>query len=201
MKQSEMKAAAAAAGLDWPAVKAIYDELREADRLAIERTIEQRRVAFAALGHGHGGRWKLAHRHATAGGGDMTNVKHFDDVARQLAGTELPELGSDDPAAELWVLVNGDAPAMPAAADTFDRAMRVAVDVAPAAPISPDDLLSLPAAAAIADVTEQWLRKLVAAGKVRGFRVGGRWLVQRAAVETFRRHPTAGRPRMEPVPF
>lgn len=200
MKQSDMKAAAAAAGLDWPAVKAIYDEMREADRLTIERPAEIRRLAFAALGHGHGGRWKLANRHATSDG-DMTNVRHFDDVARQLAATEIPELGSDDPAAELWRLVTMDAPEMPPAADTFARAMIVAEKTAPAAPISPDDLLSLPAAAIIADVTEQWLRRLVAAGKIRGFRVGGRWLVQRGAVEKFQRHPTAGRPRMEQVPF
>lgn len=201
MKQAEMKAAAAAAGLDWPAVKAIYDELREADRLAIERPVEMRRIAFAALGAGgHGGRWKLANRHAMAAG-DQTNIRHFDCVARELSQTELPELGSDDPAAALYELVSTDAPTMPTAADTFERAMAVAIETAPAAPVSPDDLLSLPAAAAIADVTEQWLRKLVAAGKVRGFRVGGRWLVQRAAVETFQRHPTAGRPRMEPVPF
>lgn len=115
MKQSEMKAAAAAAGLDWPAVKAIYDELREADRLAIERPVEMRRIAFAALGAGgHGGRWKLANRHAMAAG-DQANIRHFDCVARELSQTELPELGSDDPAAALYDLVATDATEMPTA--------------------------------------------------------------------------------------
>lgn len=200
MKPNEMKAAAEAAGLDWPAVKAIYDEMRSIDRQAIERPAEMRRIAFAALGHGHGGRWKLANRHATTDG-DMANVRHFDDVARQLAETELPELAGDDPAAELWALVTGEAPELPPAADTFARALDRARLEAPRAPVSPDDLLPLPLAAAAADVSEQWLRLLVKDGKVAGFRVGRCWLVKRSAAESFKRHPTAGRPRKEAVPF
>lgn len=200
MKPNEMKAAAEAAGLDWPAVKAIYDEMRSIDRQAIERPAEMRRIAFAALGHGHGGRWKLANRHATTDG-DMTNVRHFDDVARQLAETELPELAGDDPAAELWALVTGEAPELPPAADTFARAMDRARVEAPRAPVSLDDFLPLPQAAAVADITEQWMRELVKAGKLRHIRVGRCWLVKRSAAESFKRHPTAGRPRKEPVPF
>jgi hypothetical protein len=200
MKPSEMKERAAAAGLDWPAVKAIYDELRAAERASIERPIEARRIAFAALGHGHGGRWKLANRHATTDG-DLTNVRHFDDVARELSATELPELGADDPAAELWALVNGDAPEMPPAAETFERALDRARIEAPRAPVSPDDLLPLPLAAALADVSEQWLRELVKAGKVDGFPVGRFWVVRRSSAESFKRHPTAGRPRKEAAPF
>lgn len=200
MKTHEMKAAAEAAGLDWTAVRAIYDEMRAADREAVQRPTEMRRIAFAALGHGHGGRWKLANRHATTDG-DAANVRHFDDVARELAATELPELGCDDPAAALWAIVTSDATEMPSAADTFSRAMERARLEAPRAAISPDDLLPLPLAASAADVTEQWLRQLVKAGKIAGFRVGRCWLVKRAAVESFKRHPTAGRPRREPVPF
>ena len=200
MKPSEMKERADAAGLDWPAVKAIYDELRAAERAAIERPIEARRIAYAALGHAHGGRWKLANRHATTDG-DMANVRHFDDVARELAATELPELGEADPAAELWALVNGDAPELPPAVETFERALDRARLEAPRAPVSPDDLLPLPLAAYPADVSEQWLRKLVADGKVAGFRVGRCWLVKRSAAESFKRHPTAGRPRKEAAPF
>jgi len=200
MKPSEMKERAAAAGLDWPAVKAIYDEMRAAERAAIERPIEARRIAYAALGHGHGGRWKLANRHATTDG-DMANVRHFDDVARELAATELPELGADDPAAELWALVTGEAPTLPPAAETFERALDRARLEAPRAPVSPDDLLPLPLAAYTADISEQWLRKLVADGKVAGFRVGRCWLVKRSAAESFKRHPTAGRPRKEAAPF
>jgi hypothetical protein len=200
MKTSEMKAAAETAGLDWKALKAIYDEMREHDRGAIERPSEMRRIAFAALGHGHGGRWKMANRHATTDG-DMSNVRHFDDVARQLAATELPELGADDPAAELWALVTGDAPELPPAAETFERALDRAKLEAPRAPVSPDDLLSLPLAAYAADISEQWLRQLVKDGRVAGFRVGRCWLVKRSAAESFKRHPTAGRPRKEAAPF
>lgn len=200
MKQSEMKAAAETAGLDWQAVKAIYDEMREHDRAAVERPVEMRRVAFAALGHGHGGRWKLANRRATTDG-DMANVKHFDDVARELAATELPELGSADPAAELWALVTGEAPELPPAAETFGRALDRAKLEAPRAAVSPDDLLPLPLAAYAADISEQWLRQLVKDGRVAGFRVGRCWLVRRSAAESFKRHPTAGRPRKEAAPF
>jgi hypothetical protein len=131
----------------------------------------------------------------------MSNVRHFDDVARELAATELPELGEDDPAAELWALVNGDAPEMPPAAETFERALDRARLEAPRAPVSPDDLLPLPLAAYTADISEQWLRQLVKDGKVAGFRVGRCWLVKRSAAESFKRHPTAGRPRKEAAPF
>jgi excisionase family DNA binding protein len=61
-----------------------------------------------------------------------------------------------------------------------------------------DELLPLPAAAMVADVTEQWLRKLVKAGRIAGQRIGRNYLVSRAAVEHFKRHPTMGRPRFAP---
>jgi hypothetical protein len=54
----------------------------------------------------------------------------------------------------------------------------------------------LVAAAAAADITEQWLRQLVKAGRVRGRRVGRRWEVAAADLAFFQRHPTAGRPRL-----
>jgi hypothetical protein len=54
----------------------------------------------------------------------------------------------------------------------------------------------LVAAAAAADITEQWLRQLRKAGKVRGRKVGRRWEVAAADLAFFQRHPTAGRPRL-----
>lgn len=148
----------------------------------------------------NGGAFALANRHATTIG-DRTNVPGFDDCAKALAETELPELGRDDPAAALWELITQTPPAMPPADETMAAAIERAAAEKPAAPVSPDELLPLPAAALIADVTEQWMRQLVAAGKVAGFRVGRNYLVQRAAAEAFRRHPTAGRPRREAAPF
>lgn len=191
------KQTAADMGLEWSVVRAIYSELREMETMAIARTLEARRIAYAALGHRHGGTFKMANRHAVTIG-DRTNLRHFDDVARELAATELPELGHEDPAAALYDLVTAPAPVLPTADETMAAAIdRAAAEIAPADPTA-DELLPLPAAAAIADVTEQWLRVLVKSGRVAGKQIGRSWVVPRSAAETFRRHPTMGRPRFAP---
>jgi hypothetical protein len=192
------KQTAAEMGLDWSVVRAIYSEMRELETMGIARTLEARRIAYAALGHRHGGTFKLANRHAVTIG-DQTNLRHFDDVARELAATDIPELGQDDPAAALYELVTAPAPVLPTADETMAAAIdRAAADAVPAAAATADELMSLPAAAMLADVTEQWLRKLVKAGRVPGQRIGRSWLVPRSAAESFRRHPTMGRPRFAP---
>lgn len=58
-----------------------------------------------------------------------------------------------------------------------------------------DGWVSLPEAAKLADVTERWMRQLVADGKVIGVRVGRNYLVLRESAEKFKRTPTEGRPR------
>jgi hypothetical protein len=63
------------------------------------------------------------------------------------------------------------------------------------APIAIDNLVPLTEAAKLADVTEVWLRKLVAAGKVRGLKIGRNYVVDVESAKQFQRHPTAGRPR------
>jgi hypothetical protein len=192
------KQTAAEMGLDWSVVRAIYSEMRELETMGIARTLEARRIAYAALGHRHGGTFKMANRHAVTIG-DQTNLRAFDDVARELAATDIPELGQDDPAAALYELVTAPAPVLPTADETMAAAIdRAAADAVPAAAATADELMSLPAAAMLADVTEQWLRKLVKAGRVPGQRIGRSWLVPRSAAESFRRHPTMGRPRFAP---
>lgn len=62
-------------------------------------------------------------------------------------------------------------------------------------PISIANLVPLPEAARLADVTEVWLRKLVAAGRVRGMKIGRNYVVDVQSARKFKRHPTAGRPR------
>jgi len=199
MTTAEYKSRAADAGLNWPTVRAIYDELRTQEKAAIERTTESRRIAFKALGYGNGGQFRLAK--GIGRGADADSVRNFDCVARELSATEIPELGADDPSAALWELVTAPAPVMPNQAETMEKAIEIAIEQSPPAPVSPDDLLPLPLAASQADITEQWLRLLVKSGKVRGFRVGRFWLVDRRSIANFQRHPTAGRPRLEPVPF
>jgi hypothetical protein len=198
MNTQQHKQTAAEMGLDWSIVRAIYSEMRELETMGIARTLEARRIAYAALGHRHGGTFKMANRHAVTIG-DQTNLRAFDDVARELANTDIPELGQDDPAAALYDLVTAPAPVLPTADETMAAAIdRAAAEIVPAAPATADELLSLPAAAMLADVTEQWLRQLVKAGRVPGQRIGRSWLVPRSAAESFRRHPTMGRPRFAP---
>lgn len=202
MNTAAHKKTAAEHGLEWSIVRGIYCELRELETLRIARTLEARKIAFATLSHKHGGRYKLAHRGAFAGG-DRSMLPHFDDVAQELARTEIPELGNDDPAAALWELISSPAPALPSADEIMRRALnQAAADRPAAAPAAAglEDLIPLPEAAGLADITEQWLRKLVATGRVRGFRIGKNYLVSKSSAEQFRRHPTAGRPRVA-VPF
>lgn len=197
MNTKQHKQTAADLGLDWSIVRAIYSELRELDTLKIARSLEARKIAFATLSHKHGGRYKLANR-AAFSGGDMTNLPHFDEVARELSTTEIPELGSDDPAAALWDLISTPAPVLPTADETMRRAIETAAADRPAvqpAAAGLEDMIPLPEAAGLADVTEQWMRKLVKAGRIPGKRIGKNYLVSRTAAEAFRRHPTCGRPR------
>lgn len=201
MNTATHKQNAAELGLDWSIVRAIYSELRELETLRIARTLEIRKVAFKALGVAHGGQFQFKNRHATTIG-DAANVCGLDDVARELANTEIPELGQDDPSAALWEIVSAPAPSMPTADETMAVAIaRAAADrpaVQPAAAAELGDMIPLPEAAGLADITEQWLRMLVKAGRVHGLRIGKNYLVSRSSAEQFRRHPSAGRPRFAP---
>ena len=190
MDTQSHKNAAAAAGLEWPVVLAAYREARGLESADVDRLAAIRREAFQALdGFGHGGRFKLAHREAFTTG-DATFVDGLDVVA---AGRGMT-------ADELYAVLAADAPTLRDADDvmseTIDRLAAMAGQ-------ADDDgeYMPLVQAAALADVTEQWLRKLVKAGRVAGRKNGRNWTVRRADVEFFTRHPTAGRPRMEQVPF
>lgn len=50
-------------------------------------------------------------------------------------------------------------------------------------------------AALVIGVDERHVRALLAAGKIEGEKIGSRWIVLRSSVETYRRHPTKGRPK------
>jgi len=58
-----------------------------------------------------------------------------------------------------------------------------------------DDWISLPAAAALADVTERWMRSLVESGRVVGMKVGRNYIVSRASAAAYVRTESEGRPR------
>ena len=195
MNTSEHKAAAAAAGLEWPAVMEAYREVRRIEADELERIGTFRRDALRQLsGDEHAGRFKGRHR-AAFNGGDATYIRGLD-VTAAGRGMTADELYDDLAAA---------APTMRPADDVMRETIeRLAAAVGPADDV-PTTWTGLVAAAAAADITEQWLRQLVKAGKVRGRRVGRRWEVAAADVAFFQRHPTAGRPRLrahlEPAPF
>jgi siroheme synthase len=59
----------------------------------------------------------------------------------------------------------------------------------------PDDWVTLPEAARLADVTERWMRELVQGGRVVGLKVGRNYIVSRASAAAYVRSETEGRPR------
>jgi len=194
MNTAEHKSTAAAAGIEWSAVLAAYRETRAIEAAELERIGTFRRDAFRQLsGDEHGGRFKGRHREAFAGG-DATYIRGLDVTAagRGMTADELyDDLADGAP---------GFRPADEVMSEVIDRLIEQA---------SGDEIettwIGLVAAAAAADITEQWLRQLVKAGRVRGRRVGRRWEVAAVDVAFFSRHPTAGRPRqrahLEASPF
>jgi hypothetical protein len=185
------KQRAAAAGIEWQIVAAEYARVRQLERDELDRAAAARAdAARAQSGNDSAAAFKARHR-AAFNGGDANNIRGLDVVAagRGMTADQLYD-------------------ELAAGADTLRPADDVYLDVLAsltAAPAGADEYLPLPAAAAAADITEQWLRKLVKAGRIRHRRVGRCWKVSAADVAFFARHPTAGRPRLraglEPAPF
>ena len=195
MTLSEFKVAAQERGIEWQAFRSIYDAMRAEELAFYDRRRSMIGDAFRMLGERHGGRFKLAHRHEFSGG-DHATIAGFDEAAAHLANMYPEMLSAGDCAGELWALLTEPAEPAPPAADTMRRALERAESEAPAVPGSPRDMISTREAAALADVSEQWIRKLITAGKLAGFRVGKSYMVSAAAAARFKRHPTAGRPRV-----
>jgi hypothetical protein len=183
MNTAEHKAAAA--GIEWTDVMAVYREMRAMESDLVSSQTAFRREAFQELsGDQHGGRAKFANRHAFTTG-DEANLS-LDTVAA-FRGMRSADLYSD---------LAADAPTLRDADAVMREAIARVIDQAAAADDVETTWTGLVAAAAAADITEQWLRQLVRSGKVRGRKVGRNWLVAAADVAFFQRHPTAGRPRV-----
>jgi len=176
-------------GLEWPAVLSLYREARQLEAHEVERLTELRARGFAACSKLTGGRFKLANREAFTTG-DATMVRGIDVAAADMGLT----------ADELYEVLKADAPALRPADDVMAEVIDRAAELAAAADDA-EEMVGLVAAAAAADITEQWLRQLVKSGKIRGRKAGRNWIVSRADVAFFARHPTAGRPRREAAPF
>lgn len=185
MDTAAHKAAAAAAGLEWSDVLAAYREARAIEAEELERITGFRRDAFrASCGDDHGGHWKLRNRAAFAGG-DATYVRGLDVTAADRG------MSAD----QLFEELAGDAVTMRPADDVMRETIGRLADLA-ADNGTAETYIGLVEAARLADVTEQWLRQLVKAGRVRGHKAGRNWRVAVADVQFFARHPTAGRPRL-----
>ena len=185
MDTNEHKAAAAAAGVEWADVLAVYREMRAIEADDVSRRAGFRRDAFQELGgSSHGGHYKAAHRDAFTTG----------DAAALPIDTVAAFRGMSS--GDLYETLQADAPTLRDADDVMREAIARVADMAAAADDVETTWIGLVAAAAAADITEQWLRQLRKAGKVRGRKVGRRWEVAAADVAFFQRHPTAGRPRV-----
>jgi hypothetical protein len=186
MNTADHKHTAAELGLEWADVLAAYREARAIEAEELERIGTFRREALHQLsGDDHGGRFKGRHRAAFAGG-DSTYIQGLD-VTAAGRGMTADELYDDLAAA---------APGMRPADDVMAEVIARLADQAGPADDVATTWTGLVAAAAAADITEQWLRQLVKSGKVRGRKNGRRWEVAAADVAFFVRHPTAGRPRL-----
>lgn len=121
------------AGLTWDLLRETYGELRACEKLSVQRLWESRMTAWKSLGPS-GGAFKSKYR-AAFKGGDYDMIPGFDDVAKELANTEIPELGTADPSAALWELVSEPKRQLPPAdetmAEAFDLALERAADVVP----------------------------------------------------------------------
>jgi hypothetical protein len=186
MNTNDHKLTAAAAGIEWADVLAAYREARAIEAEELERIGTFRREALDQLtGDDHAGRFKGRNRAAFAGG-DATYIRGLDVTA---AGRGMT---ADDLYDELAAAAPTMRPADEVMAEVIDRLIDQTGDAGEVE----TTWTGLVAAAAAADITEQWLRMLVRSGKVRGRKVGRRWEVAAADVAFFQRHPTAGRPRL-----
>ena len=190
MSPTDARVRAAELGIPFDVAEQHYDSLRAAaaERIGRARSLRERIYRL------YGGRLAFHRRYAATG--DHATIPQFD-VWASSASADYPELlGSDDPAAELWAFLQSPAERPPSAAETWEAAFQSAAMEAGAREVAAaDDFVPVAEAAALADVSEYWVRSLVSSGRIPGRRIGGRWIVSRTAAAAFRRHPSRGRPR------
>jgi excisionase family DNA binding protein len=61
----------------------------------------------------------------------------------------------------------------------------------------PDDWITVPEAAKLADVTPRWMLSLIKDGRVQGLRVGRNYVVSRDSAAAYVRTTNQGRPRRQ----
>lgn len=196
MTPTDARVRAAELRLPFPAVEALFLEERQRSADHVDRS-----RALRAWIHGfYGGPAAFYSRFLKGNRGDHSTIPQFDEWST-TAAAEWPDVFSpgDDPAAALWEFLQTPADRSPTAAELWEKAFTRALEESGARAIDDSaDLISVDDAAALADVTPQWIRSLAKSGRIPGRRVGSVWLVSRSAALAFKRHPTAGRPRRSP---
>jgi hypothetical protein len=191
MSPTDARIRCAELGIPFPVAEQHYQRERESAESSHERSASLRSRAVA-----HYGGAVAFYAKYRRGEGDHSRIPAFDVWSASLA-TEYPDLlPADDPAAALWTFLSTPADRIPSAAVLWDRALSSAALESSAREVSSmDDLIPAAAAAALADVSEYWIRSLVKAGKVTGRQIGRFWFVSRTSILSFQRHPSRGRPR------
>ena len=162
----------------------------------IATAAHERGKALRSSAVGHYGGAVAFYAKFRRGEGDHSRIPAFDVWSASLA-TEYPDLlPADDPAAALWSFLCTPAERPPSAAVLWDRALTAAALESSAREVtSIEDMIPAGEAAALADVSEFWIRSLVKSGKVTGRQIGRYWFVSRTSILAFQRHPSCGRPR------
>lgn len=206
MRRSDMIRECEAAGLEPQAVLALYAELRSTEAAEFAERKRVRAEVASRFGKRYGdnlGRVKLAC--GIDGAGDYATIKAFDEVAADVSRA-FPWLAASGDASEGLRDFLGESDSMPTAAETWARALAEAKRrgmraKAPAITASPDDLLSPPQFASLADITQQWALKKMkawhAAREGRTVEIAGRLFVLRSTAEAYQRS-NEGRPRRQP---
>jgi len=63
--------------------------------------------------------------------------------------------------------------------------------------IDPTKYIRVGTAAELADVTRAYINRMIVAGTLPGIEIDGQHFVLRSDAENFKRHPSAGRPRLK----
>lgn len=63
-------------------------------------------------------------------------------------------------------------------------------------PINLEEMITLPEAAKLLDFAEAYVRRLVRAGRISGFKFGRNYLVHKKSALAFEKTPGAGRPKV-----
>jgi hypothetical protein len=191
MSPTDAKIRAAELGIPFPMAEEHYQRERES-----AESIHERSASLRARATAHYGGAVAFYAKYRRGEGDHSTIPAFDVWASSLA-TEYPDLlPMDDPAAALWTFLCTPADRPPTAAVLWDRALAAAALESSAREVSSiDDMIPAAEAAALADVSEYWIRSLVKAGKVNGRQIGRFWFVSKTSILAFQRHPSRGRPR------